>query len=157
MSNFDALKNIVRAVAPGIATALGGPAAGLAVASLSNLLLGKPNGSEDELTAAISSASPDTLIKLKEFDIELQRMHFEDVQSAREKEVKMAEALKKKDWVPGFLVIFVCMGFMAVVFSHPYFPDTIDSSLQELFKTLFTIIFTFYFGGVIKDSFGNRK
>ena len=40
-------------VAPTIATALGGPLAGMAVKTLSNVLLGHEGGTEDDVKAAI--------------------------------------------------------------------------------------------------------
>jgi hypothetical protein len=61
-------KAIVRGIAPTIATALGGPMAGLATRALSEKLLGKPDGSEDEISAAIAGATPDQLLKIKELE-----------------------------------------------------------------------------------------
>ena len=42
-------KSIVKVVAPTIATGLGGPLAGLATKALSEVLLGKSDGTEDEV------------------------------------------------------------------------------------------------------------
>jgi len=46
-------KSILGTVAPGLATALGGPLAGMAVQAVSNAVLGKQDGSDDEIAAAI--------------------------------------------------------------------------------------------------------
>ena len=64
-------KEILGAVAPTIAAALGGPLAGTAVAALSKALLGHPDGTEDEMTPLLVGASPETLLKIKEADNEL--------------------------------------------------------------------------------------
>jgi len=61
-------KSLVRAVAPALATALGTPLAGLAVAAISDAVLGKPDGSEQEVEAALAVAGPDVLLRLKDAD-----------------------------------------------------------------------------------------
>ena len=50
-------KDLIAAVAPTIATALGGPMAGFAVRTLSNTLLGHENGSEADIVQAINVSS----------------------------------------------------------------------------------------------------
>lgn len=146
MSNFDALKNIVRAVAPGIATALGGPAAGIAVASLSNLLLGKPNGSPEEIEGAIASASPETLIKLKELDLQCQQMQFQEYQNARQREVDFVKATGKHDWIMGYLVIFTTIMYLCICFLSAEIPDTIEPELHTQLYGFLGLVFGFYFG-----------
>lgn len=90
-------KNILRVAAPTIATALGGPLAGVAVNALSQAVLGKPDGTEEEIAAIVASGDPDVLLKLKtadqafqtrmrELDIDLERIHASDRDSARKRE-----------------------------------------------------------------------
>lgn len=62
------LKEIVRAVAPALAGALGGPLAGSAVRVLSEKFLGKPDGTPEELEPILAGASPEQLIELKRID-----------------------------------------------------------------------------------------
>lgn len=57
MVNID-WKEIVRAVAPTLATALGGPLAGVATSEISNAILGKSDGTEAELGDALVKATP---------------------------------------------------------------------------------------------------
>lgn len=68
------------AVAPALASALGGPLAGLAV-GMATKALGNTEGSESELAAAIATGDPDVLVKLKEanhqFELELKRLDVE--------------------------------------------------------------------------------
>ena len=65
--------DIIKTVAPGIATALGGPLAGMAVRELSNKILGKPDATQDEVAAAISSGNPEVLARIKEADASLKK------------------------------------------------------------------------------------
>jgi len=55
---MEQLLNLVRTVAPSIASAVGGPLAGMATKAISEALLGKPDGSEEELLQAAAKASP---------------------------------------------------------------------------------------------------
>ena len=91
--NFD-WKSIVKTVAPTIGTALGGPLAGLGVKALSEALLGKEDGTEAEVAAAVAGANPDQLlamkkadqdfaIKMKELDIDLDKAFIADTSDAR--------------------------------------------------------------------------
>jgi len=145
MSNFDALKNVVRTVAPALATALGGPAAGVAVASLSNLLLGKSNGSVDEITQAISNASPEVLVKLRELDLQLQQAQFAEYQNAREREKAFIQA-GKYDWTMTAIVVFIMMMWAAVVFLNMYIPDGTEKETLKDISTFLGIVIGYYFG-----------
>ena len=95
---MDALLNLVRTVAPTIATAVGGPLAGMATRAISEALLGKPDGTEEELAQAAANATPEQLLALKkaeqdfavrmrELDIDLERIANEDRNSARDREI----------------------------------------------------------------------
>lgn len=62
-------KDVVRTVAPALATAFGTPAMGVAVSALGNVLLGDANASEEAVEAAVMAGmSPDAMIRLKELD-----------------------------------------------------------------------------------------
>lgn len=91
--SFD-WKSIVKAVAPTIGTALGGPLAGLGVKALSEALLGTDTGSESEVAAAVMGANPEQLlamkqadqafaVKMKELDIDLDKAFIADTSDAR--------------------------------------------------------------------------
>jgi hypothetical protein len=115
-------KNIVGAVAPSLAAALGGPMAGLAVKTLSNALLGNENGSEAEISAALNGANNDQLVRLKEadqnfavqmkaLDIDLERINKEDRDSARKREVNTGDV-----WTPRVIGFLTLGGFLWAVF-----------------------------------------
>jgi hypothetical protein len=117
---MEALLNLVKTVAPSIATAVGGPLAGMATKMISEALLGKPDGTEDELLQAAKNATPEQLlalkkaeqdfaIKMRELDIDLERISNEDRNSARNREIKT------KDITPRFLAAAVTFGFFGVL------------------------------------------
>jgi len=94
-------KDTIGAIAPilGKAISIANPVAGLAIQAASSALLGRPDGSEDELAAAVSGASPDQLLALKQaenqFKLDMKRMGVdleavlaEDRKSAREMGIK---------------------------------------------------------------------
>ena len=87
---------LIETVAPTIATALGGPVAGMAVKALSTALLGHDSGSEDDIRDALATATPDQIaairkvdadfkVQMKSLDIDLVRIAANDRASARDK------------------------------------------------------------------------
>jgi hypothetical protein len=120
MSLLDQFGPLLGQIAPTIATALGGPLAGIAVKTLSNVFLGHENGSEDDLKVAMSSASPDQLtalkkidadfkVHMKELDIDLERIAAGDRDSARQMQTAT------KDWVPKLLAVVITIGFFGIL------------------------------------------
>ena len=118
---MEQLLNLVRTVAPSIASAVGGPLAGMATKAISEALLGKPDGSEAELMQAAAKATPEQLLALKkaeqefevqmrELDIDLERIANADRDSARNREIKT------KDLTPKILAGFVTAGYFGVLF-----------------------------------------
>jgi hypothetical protein len=114
-------KKIVGAVAPTLATALGGPLAGMAAAAVSDALLGKPNGSEAEIATALQAGGPDALLRLKQADqafavrmqelgIDLERVHANDRADARGREVKTGDKA-----TPRVLAGLIVGGFLLMV------------------------------------------
>ena len=107
-------------VAPTIATALGGPLAGMAVKALSGVLLGHENGSEEELSKALSEATPEQLatvkqidadfrVRMKELDIDLERISSGDRDSARKMQ------MQTNDWIPRVLALLITVGFFGIL------------------------------------------
>lgn len=80
-------KRTLSAVAPTLATALGGPLAGAAVGVISQALLGRDGATSAEIAAAIGIASPEQLVSLQnadnEFLLRTQELDVKDRQSAR--------------------------------------------------------------------------
>lgn len=122
MSDFD-WKKLVGTVAPALATALGGPLAGMAVQALGGAL-GISEPTEDNVAAKLAGATPADLLALKQadqqfqkdmkaLDIDLQKTVLQadaaDRASARAREVAV------KDWIPGILAMAISLGFFGVL------------------------------------------
>lgn len=128
-------KGIVGTVAPALATALGGPLAGVAVRAIAEKVLGKPEASEADVAAAVAGAGPELLLKLREADqafakvmadagIKLEEIEAKDRASARDRQVAL------KDWTPNFLGVAIVAGVFLLewfVFTH-----AIPREMQEL-------------------------
>lgn len=117
----DALSTL-SAVAPGIATAFGGPVAGLAVQAVESALGASPSGDKDAALQAVSGATPDQLLALKKADQDFQtRMKELDIQYAQIDESDRDSARKRqeavKDWIPGVLAVSLTLGFFGLLAS----------------------------------------
>ena len=111
-------KSVVGTVAPTIATALGGPLAGLAVKAIGGVFgLGEGAG-EADVAKALAGATPDDLLRLKEadqkfaiemrrLDVDLERIAAGDRQGARDMQVAT------RSWAVPVLASVVVSGFIA--------------------------------------------
>lgn len=143
-------------VAPTIATALGGPLAGVAVRTLSNALFGHEDASEDQVSEALSNATPDQLaaikkidadfkVQMKALDIDLERIAAGDRDSARQMQKET------KDWTPKALAFFITFGFFGalvwiVVFGIPQTGTEVILMMLGSLSTSWTGVVQFYFG-----------
>lgn len=150
-------KAIVKTVAPAIGTALGGPLGGAAMGALTNVVLG-PDAQPDEalLAAAIQTADPELLLKIKQadqafqvamrnLDVDVGRLDNEDRASARARE----QALR--DWAPSALALAFVAGFFGIqyfVFNYPL-PDGSEMVIARVLGTMdaaVVMILSYYFG-----------
>lgn len=133
--SFD-WKKTLATVAPALATALGGPMAGVAV-SMCGKALGMGDGvTESDLAAVVAGGNPEVLVKLKEVDnnfkLEMERLGV-DVLRIDSDDRKDARALGiAKGLGPQIILatIFVC-GFiyvLGVIFAG----QTIDPAMREI-------------------------
>jgi hypothetical protein len=109
---------ILGTVAPTIATAIGGPLAGMAVRAIAEAM-GMPADTEAaQVAAAVAKATPDQLLALKqadqqftlrmrELDVDLERIAGADRDSARRMQVET------KSHVPALLALGILLGFVA--------------------------------------------
>ncbi len=114
------IKQIINTVAPTIATALGGPLAGVAVRTISEALLGTVDAPVDVVTQAVKDATPDQLlelkkaeqdfiIKMRKLEISVEKLHQEDRHSARQREAKT------NDQTPKYLAVCITIGFFSIL------------------------------------------
>ena len=161
--SFD-WKEVVRNVAPALGHALAGPMAGTAVSYLAEHFLGNPDATEGEVAEAVLSASPDSLLKLKQMDhdfevqmaklgVDIYRIKVEDTKSARE--------LAKVNMVPQVLLsaLFVS-GYCAVLYGMLTGTVVINDGV----KSEVTLILGVLTAGVVKildfwfgSSFGSKE
>jgi hypothetical protein len=153
----EALLNLVKTVAPSIATAVGGPLAGMATRAISEALLGRPDGTDEELAEAAKNATPEQLLALKqaeqdftvrmrELEIDIERIDAADRGSARDREVKTG------DWTPKALAGAVTLGFFGVLgYMIAYgLPSQGGEALLVMLGTLGTA-----WGGIVSYYFGS--
>lgn len=132
---WDKAKDILGIVAPTVATALGGPLAGLAVKAVSGALLGRDDGTPEEVAAAIEGATPEQMlalkkadadlkVQLKTLDVDLERIASQDRDSARKREISTG------DWTPKLLACAIvgAWGFI----QYLLMTTVIDASMREL-------------------------
>ena len=156
MMDLGKFGGLIGAIAPTIASAIGGPVAGLAVKALSSALLGHPDGSEDDINAALSSATPEQIaairkadndfkVQMKSLDIDLAKIAADDRNSARQM------AIVTHDLTPRILAVVIVICYVLAQFY--LFTHTIDPSMRELVaRVLGTVdgalmlVLSYYFG-----------
>ncbi|NBX50610.1 hypothetical protein EBT25_11895 [bacterium] len=164
---MDLLKTfgpLVSSVAPTIATALGGPVAGMAVKALSNALLGHADGTEDEINAALANPTADQLaalkkidadfkVQMKSLDIDLERIAASDRDSARN------YAIMTHDLTPRVLAVIVVVAWGCVQWFMLH--NVIESSMRELIARVLgtldgalMLVLSYYFGSAHRHTDG---
>jgi hypothetical protein len=115
------LVDLLKSIAPTVATVLGGPLAGLAVKTLGDAIgVDEPTQEKIEraltgsqLTAeqilAIKNADQALIVKLKELDIRIEEVHAANTDSAR----KMQASTQSR--VPGALAAIITIGFFGIL------------------------------------------
>jgi len=117
--NFD-WKATLAKVAPVIATALGGPLAGVAVKVASDALGIEPN--EDALAQAVASGDPNILLKLKEADntfrVEMRRLGVKEKEIAAQDRASARQMAASTTLLPQVALATVFLaGFVAVLYA----------------------------------------
>lgn len=113
-------KAVIGTVAPTIATALGGPLAGVATKALASKLLDRPDATEDEVQQAVLGADPQTLIRLKEVDAEFKKhmtdagVRLEEIDANDRANARAREA-QVRDHTPAILAYGITVGFFGTL------------------------------------------
>lgn len=149
-------KNIVSAVAPALATALGGPLAGIAVKAIAGKLLGNPDATEAEVAQAVAGMGPADLIKLKEIEADLTKslqdagIKLEEV-AARDRDSARTRQKDMKDPTPNVLA-FLTLGTFGLVLWMLFDGQSLGADAQVIYILLGTLtaavtqVLNFYFG-----------
>jgi hypothetical protein len=131
--NMDWLKTI----APTIATAMGGPLAGMAVDAIGSAL-GMKDATKEQVKdllasgtltsdqmASIKQADATLKVRMKELEIDMEKVHAGDRNSAREMAARTGDV-----WTPRLMAIVVFMVWGAV--NYKLFNGTINGDMREL-------------------------
>lgn len=148
----------LKQLAPTAATLLGGPLAGMAVDAIGNAL-GLKDATKDQVKdlltsgtlnadqmAAIKKAEADLVLKVKELDIDMEKVHAGDRASARDMAAKTGDI-----WTPRIIALVVFIVWGAV--NWKLFNGTISGDMRELVAralgtldgTLLAVVY-YYFG-----------
>lgn len=143
-------KDVIGSVAPGLATAFGGPLAGAAVKVIADQVLGRPGASEGDVISALSSGSlsGEQIVALKSaeqaFQVELAKVDqareaaaIADTKSARQQTVDLARSESRIAWAPVVISAIITIGFFACVALLFVFERTWDERQANLLNTLF--------------------
>jgi len=154
-------KAIIRGLAPSLATALGGPLAGIATKAISDGLLGKGDASDEEIYKSLMS--PEGLaklkdienafeLKMKELDVDLERIAVDNTKNAR-------QLAKDTSITPQVILsgVFIS-GFFLLLWMLLASSMELDDSMKMLVSGLIgvvgtnvTLIMKFWFGGSPND------
>jgi len=142
----------LKSIAPTIATALGGPLAGMAVSAVAKAIGCEPDAVQDIISSNKLTAEQVASIQLAELELKKQaqsmnldfaKLAVEDKKSARDMQVAT------RSWIPPVLAISVTMGFFGILAGLMYgqiqHAPQIDIMLGAL-GTAWTGIISFYFG-----------
>jgi hypothetical protein len=142
----------LKQIAPTIATALGGPLAGLAVNAISKAVGIDPKDVQSTLEqgklsaeqiAAIKQAEIAMAARAQELGLDFEKLAVDDRKSARDMQIKT------QSWIPGLMAIVVTVGFFGILVGlmteHFKTSDALMLMLGSL-GTAWTGIIAFYFG-----------
>ena len=142
----------LKQIAPTIATAFGGPLAGLAVDAISKAIGIDPKDVQSTLEqgklsaeqiAAIKQAEIAMAARAQELGLDFEKLAVDDRKSARDMQIKT------QSWIPGLMAIVVTVGFFGILVGlmteHFKTSDALMLMLGSL-GTAWTGIIAFYFG-----------
>jgi len=150
-------KETLAAVAPTLATALGGPLAGAATKFISGKLLGKDDSTLEEIEQAVLGASPEQLANLKnidyEFKKEMEKLKI-DVFKIVADDKKNARHEHKHSNMPGVLSVGLSLTIMAIVYMLFYIEPP-EGAREVLFMLLGVVVKEW--GGSMQYWFGTTR
>ena len=150
---------ILTKVAPMLATAVGGPFAGVAVSAIESVFGLAKTGDAAAAAQAVAGATPDQLVALKQadadftekmraLDIDEQRLGYDDVKDAR------AHDASVRDHTPSILAYLLTAGFFGMLGIACFhgFPDANSALLNIMLGALGTS-----WGAAMQFNFGSTR
>lgn len=160
MDIIKTAKEILATVAPTVATALGGPLAGVAVKALGKALGLEDGVSEDQVLEHIAKADPETLLKIKqaendfklkmkELEVNLVKLGLEDGQSARKREVETKDTTPK---ILAYLIVSLYIAIQIYLVTGHVIPPEMREMVMRALGTLDAALgmaLQYYYGSTI--------
>lgn len=153
---WKAAKGVLAVVAPTLGTALGGPFGGMAAKAIATAVLGDEAVDEAQAAEAVRNATPEQLralkqaesdfaIRMKELDIDLERIAAADRDSARRRQAET------KDKMPAVIALAALTGFFGILGAMIFvdIPNAAQMPLAVMLGalgTLVTQIGSYYYG-----------
>jgi len=153
---FKEAGGLLATVAPTVASAFGGPLAGLATQKLIGALGMSPDASKEELEQAILGATPEQLlaikkaeqefkVEMKKLDIDIEKIYAQDRDSARQREIQV------KDHTPK--VLAACVVGLYIFVQVDLLTSTIDPTMKDfvlrslgMLDAALGLVLGYYFG-----------
>lgn len=150
--NFDAIKNVIGAVAPSLGTALGGPLGGAAASAIAGVL-GCEN-TPQAIEKAVAKATPEQLTEIKkaELDFEARMKELDvDIYALQTQDIQHARDAHKGDWTPRVIAMLCILFFGGYIFSVTFLPPEANSEavinlVLGYLGGVVSAIVSFYFG-----------
>ena len=148
------LKSILGAVAPTLATAIGGPLGGMALKLVADKL-GIPDASPEQLDQAVANATPEQLaeikkveadfkVSMKQLDVDLVKIAAADRDSARQRHSAV------KDFTPTVLAVGTLLAFFSYIGAVTFLAPNADLGLVNVAVGWLggsaSAVISFYFG-----------
>lgn len=154
--------DILKTVAPGIATALGGPLAGMAVSAI-GAALGVSEPTQEKIKVALSGATPDDMLKLKEaeqqFQLQMRKLDIDLVQiSASDRDSARKMQVANKSWTPeilSWLIVIATLALEGYILMHGIpvgVSEFVSGRILGTLDTAFVTVLAFWLG----TSYGSK-
>ncbi len=150
------IRRVIANTAPGLASALGGPFAAVAIGAVSKALFGREGVGDDELEAALLGARPDQLLALKkadhDFKIALRAAANDEARiSAQDRANARARQQAMGDRTPAILGGIIIAGFFVVLAAMvtrrlPPGAETEFSIMLGALATMTAAVVNYFFG-----------
>lgn len=163
MDFLGGMPSFLKNIAPTIATALGGPLAGMGVKALSEAVFGDAGRSPEEVMEAMGALTPAQIAAIKQADrdfklelekqkVKLSELEVSDRVSARQRQVEMND--KSLTWL-GFFILAATVGMEGYVLFNgiPHdVSEVVTGRILGTFDMLSATVVAFFFG----SSMGSR-
>lgn len=143
-------REVIGSVAPGLATALGGPLAGAVVGIIADKVLGRPGASQEDVAAALASGhlTGEQIVALKEaensFAVEMAKVDqareaafIDDTKSARQQTVELAEAKSPIAWGAPMVSALIVSGYFFCIYQLFIVKADLPNNTFQLLSVMF--------------------